>query len=220
MKTSDMLPFDKNVQETKKYFDQFYQHILDNLHNLPTGNNNYKNILFFQTINLCKEVIYLIEKHQFLSVPIVLRTILESFLKLSDIVNNGNDGINRIISSDIAEKEKILKSGLVDPQDMPVTLADLQNGKNKYQSQIINGDKDFKLTHQAKNHSDDMHSAIMLYSKYSHSTLAMLQQLYTPNDNNLIFHPHISAEYKLQYLQTLQRIIHELKVIYNEHMAI
>ena len=40
MKISDILPFDKNVQETKEYFDQFYQNILDNLHNFPTGRNN------------------------------------------------------------------------------------------------------------------------------------------------------------------------------------
>lgn len=214
MKTSDLPPFNINLQETKEFFNEFYSHVSANLEKLPTGSNSYKSIFFVQTINLCKELIYLIESNQFLSVSIVLRTTLESFLKLNDVVKNGVDGINRIISADILEKERILKSDLIDQGDTTITLNQLQQERNQYQSQISNGDKDFKLTHQAKNYSDDMHSAILLYSKYAHSNLSMLQQIYTRKDK-LIFNPYISDEFKLQYLQTLQRIIRELRQIYN-----
>lgn len=64
-----------------------------------------------------------------------------------------------------------------------------------------------------------MLSAVMLYSKCTHSTLSMLQQLYVKDDDKLIFQPCVTDEYKWQYLRTLQKIISELQDIYNEHMA-
>ncbi len=108
--------FDYNVKMTKEDLNKFNQSVLENLHNLSTGRDSYKNILFIQTINLCKELVYLIENYQFLSTSIVLRSALESYLKLIDVVKNGDDGVNRILVSDIAEKEKLLKSGLIDSE--------------------------------------------------------------------------------------------------------
>ena len=111
-----MLLFDDCVKMIKEDFNKFNQSVLDNLHKLSTGRDNYKNILFIQTINLCKELVYLIENYQFLSTSIVLRSALESYLKLIDVVKNGDDGVNRILVSDIAEKEKLLKSGLINSE--------------------------------------------------------------------------------------------------------
>lgn len=218
-----MLLFDYHVKMTKEDLNKFNQSVLDNLHKLSTGRDNYKNILFIQTINLCKELVCLIENYQFLSTSIVLRSALESYLKLIDVVKNGDDGVNRILVSDIAEKEKLLKSGLinseVDGKAPSVYLEQFKKDKEEYQKKINNGDKVFKLTNQANNHSKNMLSAVMLYSKYTHSTLSMLQQLYVKDDDKLIFQPCITNEYKWQYLHTLQKIISELQVIYNEHMA-
>lgn len=215
--------FDYNVKMTKEDLNKFNQSVLENLHNLSTGRDSYKNILFIQTINLCKELVYLIENYQFLSTSIVLRSALESYLKLIDVVKNGDDGVNRILVSDIAEKEKLLKSGLIDSEvdgkDPSVYLEQFKKEKEKYQKKINNGDKVFKLTSQANNHSKNMLSAVMLYSKYTHSTLSMLQQLYVKDDDKLIFQPCVTDEYKWQYLRTLQKIISELQDIYNEHMA-
>ena len=94
-----------------------------------------------------------------------MRSALESYLKLIDVVKNGDDGVNRILVSDIAEKEKLLKSGLIDSEvdgkDPSVYLEQFKKEKEKYQKKINNGDKVFKLTSQANNHSKNMLSAVI-----------------------------------------------------------
>lgn len=214
--------FGKDLKECCDFFDKTYKHIEDNLGHIRKEKDVEKLMFLLHSLSLYKELYYLLEHNQTLSVPIVLRSTLECFLKLNDIHCNGEDGINRIRVSDLKEKIR-LHSAIreVDPEyDKDNSQKDeIERSIDELKSRINSKDKEFRLTKQAVSYNQDndfMKNALFLLSKHTHCNNSLITTLHhICGCNDIFLKPLVSKEMKSEFLTLTNFFFKETVTIYN-----
>lgn len=211
---------DLNIEESWCFFEKIFNLIKDNLTNIKKEKDIAKTIFLLHSLSLYKEIYFLLKNKQMLSVPIVLRSALECFLKLNDIHCNGKEGINRIRISDYKEKKRlysIIKE--VEPEYYCQDMEDIDQKIDKLKNNITTGaDNEFRLTKQAVKHGNEgfMKNALFLLSKHTHCNESLLITLHhICGCNDIFLLPIIKNEMQSEFLRMVDFLFKETIIIYN-----
>lgn len=209
-----------SIEESWNFFEKNFNFIKDNLTNIKKEQDIAKTIFLLHSLSLYKEIYFLLKNNQMLSVPIVLRSALECFLKLNDIHCNGKDGINRIRISDYKEKKRlysIIKE--VEREYYCQDMEDIDQKIDKLKKNITAGaDNEFRLTKQAINYDNEgfMKNALFLLSKHTHCNESLVITLHhICGCNDIFLLPIIKNEMQLEFLRMVNFLFKETITIYN-----
>ncbi|MCL7721199.1 DUF5677 domain-containing protein [Actinobacillus pleuropneumoniae] len=212
---------DLSIEKSCHFFEENFNLIKDRLTNIKKEQDITKKIFLLHSLSLYKEIYFLLKNHQVLSIPIVLRSALECFLKLNDIHCNSKQGINRIRISDYKEKKRlysVIKE--VEPKYNCRDMEDIEQKIDELKNNIATGeDNEFRLTKQAISYNKDKHfmkEALFLLSKHTHCNESLVTTLHhICGCNDIFVTPIISDEMQLEFLKMVNFFFEETIAIYN-----
>ncbi|OOF51946.1 hypothetical protein BKK54_00990 [Rodentibacter genomosp. 1] len=208
----------------KEWLDEFSS----NLDLVKKEDRIDKIVFFFHILMLVKEVFSNFENKNFLSVPILLRSLVECFLKLEEMCTNEQFGMDRVTYSDYKEKEKILKNveGMYSSDEKERKLNEISEKIDNLSKKLndLEKEKDFKLTPKAKEYSnkiDDqtIYNSVFLLSKHTHCNLAQVIQLHHKNKQTVL-NPIGNLIMQKEYLSLTNFIFIQSISLFNRFLSI
>ncbi|OOF48632.1 DUF5677 domain-containing protein [Rodentibacter trehalosifermentans] len=175
------------VKEQFNTYKEWLDNFSSNLDLVKKEERIDKIVFFFHVLILIKEIFSNFENKNFLSVPILLRSLVECFLKLEEMCTDEQFGMDRISYTDYREKKRILENieGMYSPDKKEQKLNEISKKIDDLSEKLrcLGKEKDFKLTPKAKEYSkkvedSTMYNAIFLLSKHTHCNLAQVIQLH------------------------------------------